>query len=163
MLSNTALLVCAGVAVAGLIFLIVRLKVSAFVALILASLFVGIAAGMEPLWTSSVCAAPASPRDLSSLARQCGRCRQTGPGTSSIRGPESRQVARTAAAWTVGAAPPAKAASAKAPTKAKELEMRASAVIFRRIHKSVRPDDLHYFFCCFGKLFGVFVRGKISI
>ena len=46
--SNTALLVYAGVAVAGLVFLIVRLKVSAFVALILASVFVGIAAGMEP-------------------------------------------------------------------------------------------------------------------
>ena len=46
--SNTALLVYAGLAVAGLVFLIVRLKVSAFVALILASLFVGIAAGMEP-------------------------------------------------------------------------------------------------------------------
>ena len=46
--SNTALLLYTAIAVAGLIFLIVRLKVSAFVALILASIFVGLAAGMTP-------------------------------------------------------------------------------------------------------------------
>lgn len=46
--SNTALLIYAAIAVAGLVFLIVRLKVSAFVALIIASVFVGLAAGMEP-------------------------------------------------------------------------------------------------------------------
>src|SRR5688572_23891887 len=48
MSSNTALLVYALIAVVALIFLIVRLKVSAFVALILASLFIGLAAGMDP-------------------------------------------------------------------------------------------------------------------
>ncbi|HEX7862715.1 MAG TPA: gluconate:H+ symporter [Verrucomicrobiae bacterium] len=46
--SNAALLLYAGLAVAGLVFLIVRLKVSAFVALIIASIFVGLAAGMSP-------------------------------------------------------------------------------------------------------------------
>ena len=48
MQSNAALLIIAAIAVAGLVFLIVRLKVSAFVALILASIFVGLAAGMSP-------------------------------------------------------------------------------------------------------------------
>src|SRR5687767_3642247 len=48
MATNTALLLYTAIAVAGLVFLIVRLKVSAFVALIIASLFVGLAAGMEP-------------------------------------------------------------------------------------------------------------------
>lgn len=45
--SNTALLLYAGIAVVGLILLIVRLKVSAFVALIIASIFLGFASGME--------------------------------------------------------------------------------------------------------------------
>ena len=48
MAPNTALLLYTAIAVAGLIFLIVRLKVSAFIALILASVFVGLAAGMKP-------------------------------------------------------------------------------------------------------------------
>src|SRR5688572_2364049 len=48
MAPNTALLIYAAIAVAGLIFLIVRLKVSAFVALIIASIFVGLAGGMKP-------------------------------------------------------------------------------------------------------------------
>ncbi len=48
MASNSALLLYTAIAVAGLIFLIVRLKVSAFVALIIASIFVGLAAGMKP-------------------------------------------------------------------------------------------------------------------
>lgn len=46
--SNAALLLYAGLAVAGLIFLIVRLKVSAFIALTIASIFVGLASGTEP-------------------------------------------------------------------------------------------------------------------
>jgi GntP family gluconate:H+ symporter len=45
---DTALLLYTAIAVAGLVFLIVRLKVSAFVALIIASIFVGLAAGMKP-------------------------------------------------------------------------------------------------------------------
>ena len=48
MQSNAALLLYTAIAVAGLVFLIVRLKVSAFVALILASLFIGLATGMQP-------------------------------------------------------------------------------------------------------------------
>src|SRR5688572_2240124 len=48
MQSHTALLIYTAIAVAGLIFFIVRLKVSAFVALIFASVFIGLAAGMEP-------------------------------------------------------------------------------------------------------------------
>ena len=48
MASNTALLLYTAFAVAALIFLIVRLKVSAFIALILASIFIGLAAGMKP-------------------------------------------------------------------------------------------------------------------
>ncbi len=48
MASNTALLLYTAIAVAGLIFLIVRLKVSAFIALIIASIFIGLAAGMKP-------------------------------------------------------------------------------------------------------------------
>lgn len=46
--SNAALLLYTALAVAGLVFLIVRLKVSAFVALILASIFIGLCAGLEP-------------------------------------------------------------------------------------------------------------------
>jgi GntP family gluconate:H+ symporter len=46
--SNAALLLYAGLAVAGLIFLIVHLKVSAFIALTIASIFVGLVSGMEP-------------------------------------------------------------------------------------------------------------------
>lgn len=45
---SSLLLLYTALAVAGLVFLIVRLKVTAFVALILASLFTGLAAGMEP-------------------------------------------------------------------------------------------------------------------
>jgi GntP family gluconate:H+ symporter len=48
MQSHAALLIYTLIAVAGLVFLIVRLKVSAFVALILASLFIGLATGMPP-------------------------------------------------------------------------------------------------------------------
>ena len=48
MAHETALLLYTAIAVAGLVFLIVRLKVSAFVALIIASIFVGLAAGMKP-------------------------------------------------------------------------------------------------------------------
>ena len=48
MQSNAALLIYTAIAVASLVFLIVRLKVSAFVALILASLFIGLATAMPP-------------------------------------------------------------------------------------------------------------------
>jgi gluconate:H+ symporter, GntP family len=48
MAHETALLLYTAIAVAGLVFLIVRLKVSAFVALIIASVFVGLAAEMQP-------------------------------------------------------------------------------------------------------------------
>jgi len=48
MASNSSLLLLTGLSVAGLVLLIVRFKVSAFIALIAASLFMGLAAGMEP-------------------------------------------------------------------------------------------------------------------
>ena len=47
MASNASLLIYALVAVVGLVVLIARFKLNAFVALILASLGVGLAAGME--------------------------------------------------------------------------------------------------------------------
>jgi gluconate:H+ symporter, GntP family len=47
--SNTALLLYTFIAVAGLVLLIVRFKLSAFLALIIASVFVGLCTGMEPL------------------------------------------------------------------------------------------------------------------
>ncbi|HEY0457430.1 MAG TPA: gluconate:H+ symporter [Verrucomicrobiae bacterium] len=47
--SNIHLLLCAFVAVIGLIFLIARCKVHAFLALLLAALFVGLCCGMEPM------------------------------------------------------------------------------------------------------------------
>jgi len=46
---NTQLLLCALVAVLGLIFLIARLKLHSFVALLAASIFVGLCSGMKPL------------------------------------------------------------------------------------------------------------------
>lgn len=48
MSSNAALLAWAGLAVAVLVLLIVQLKISSFIALIFASIFLGLAAGMEP-------------------------------------------------------------------------------------------------------------------
>ncbi|HEV8544125.1 MAG TPA: gluconate:H+ symporter [Verrucomicrobiae bacterium] len=46
--SNSALLLYAAIAVAGLIILTVRFKLSAFVALTIASIFLGLCAGLEP-------------------------------------------------------------------------------------------------------------------
>src|SRR6185436_8321685 len=46
---NTLLLLYAALSVAGLVLLIVYFKVSAFLALIIASIFVGLCAGLEPL------------------------------------------------------------------------------------------------------------------
>src|SRR4051812_33484922 len=46
--SNSALLLYAVIAVAGLIVLTVRFKLSAFVALTIASIFLGLCAGLEP-------------------------------------------------------------------------------------------------------------------
>jgi GntP family gluconate:H+ symporter len=46
--SNAFLLSCAVLAVAVLVFLIIRLKISSFLALIMASVFLGLCAGMEP-------------------------------------------------------------------------------------------------------------------
>ena len=48
MTRNTSLLLIALIAVIGLIFLIARFKLNAFVALMLASLFVGVCSGINP-------------------------------------------------------------------------------------------------------------------
>jgi GntP family gluconate:H+ symporter len=47
--SPAALLLYAGIAVAGLVILTTRFKLSAFIALILASIFLGLSAGLEPV------------------------------------------------------------------------------------------------------------------